>query len=699
MASGRAWLLYLASGLVLQVVYYLTPPSGGGVVPRVVLYCLVSTSASIAVFIGVWRHRPRPRLPWLLLGASQVIYAAADAFFYVSHYLLNVLDYPSIADVLYLAHYPLVVAGLLLLIRRRAPGRDWPSLLDAAVIAVVAAMLSWLYVIGPQARLDSPALVKVASLGYPVADLALLSVALPLILRSGSRPRAYFLLIANLVGIMAADTMYVLQQLEGTYSTGNFLDAVWLTANLALGAAALDPTMSRLGERPPPQDTSLGPVRIAVTFAAALVAPATLIIQFLTDSIQDVLVVAVACAVLFLLTILRLVGLVAAQRKLAITDSLTGLYTRRFFEAQLPIELARAKRTGTSAAVLLIDVDRFKSINDRYGHPAGDRVLVEISARLRSTVRGGEVLARYGGEEFALLSPNVEPKDVPIIADRLRKQVAASPIVAAENTWVAVTVSVGSASYPLHGEQPSELVSMADRALYAAKASGRDRIVVSPVSANGSDADRLLVDYLCEIADRVDGWLSSYEHSRAIGRWSSMLAGELGLATTSVRSAELAGRLHDVGKIVIPESVLRKPGALSEDEWRLVRRHPDFGFQLARMLPGYDNVAKVIRQHHERYDGAGYPEGLAGQEIRIEARVLAVCDSWAAMRSDRPYQTARTEDESRAQIQAGRGSQFDPDVADLFLDLHHRGLVGKLALLAPAEEGLALPPVIHPQKT
>jgi two-component system cell cycle response regulator len=699
--NGRAWLLYLVAGLALQGVYYAVPPSDGGVVVRVVLYCVITGSASVAVFLGVRRNGPKPVLPWVLLGLSQVVYAAADAYFYVAHYLLAILDYPSVADVLYLAHYPLAVAGLLLLIRRRAPGRDLAGLLDAAVIAVVAAMLSWLYVIGPQARLDSPALAKLVSLSYPVMDLVLLSVAVPLILGPGYRPRAFFLLAANLVGITAADTIYVLQQLAGTYRAGNFLDAVWLTANLALGVAALDPTMGRLGERAPVRDSALGPVRIAVTFAAALVAPAVLIVQYATGSLRDVLVVAVACAVLFLLTIVRLVGLVAAQRKLAITDSLTGLYTRRFFEAQLPIELARARRSGGSPAVLIIDVDRFKSINDRHGHPAGDRVLTEIATRLRDSVRDGEVLARYGGEEFALLVPHVDVQDLPVIADRLRRQVAASPIMAAPDTWVTVTISVGTASYPLHGEEPCELVATADRALYAAKSAGRDQIVLGGRSTTSgiTDADRLLVDYLCEVADRVDGWLSSYEHSRAIGRWSNVLACELGLAPNVVRRAELSGRLHDVGKIVIPESVLRKPGALSEEEWRLVRRHPDFGFQLARMIPGHDGVARVIRQHHERFDGGGYPEGLTGQEIRIEARLLAVCDSWAAMRSDRPYQQACSEDRARSEIMAGRGTQFDPDVADLFLDLHHRGRVGDLHLLTAVEEkdGLSLPSVPHPQ--
>jgi HD-GYP domain-containing protein (c-di-GMP phosphodiesterase class II) len=249
---------------------------------------------------------------------------------------------------------------------------------------------------------------------------------------------------------------------------------------------------------------------------------------------------------------------------------------------------------------------------------------------------------------------------------------------------VAVTISVGTASYPLNGENPSELVSMADRALYTAKASGRDRIVVSgsnaPVDLPG---DHVLVDYLHQMADRVDSWLSSYEHSRAISRWSAVLAAELGLGPAAVRSAELAGRLHDIGKIVIPEGVLRKPGKLSEEEWRLIWQHPDFAFQLVRAIPGYDGVAHIIRQHHERYDGEGYPQRLKGRDIRVEARVLAVCDSWAAMRSERPYRRARSEEQARNDLRAGRGSQFDPDIADTFLDLHQRGLVGELQLVRP----------------
>lgn len=701
-AASKLWLYYLLVGAVVLIGYYLVPATRTGVLIRVVLYCLVSVSAACAVFAGLRGNRPQPRRPWVLLGLSQLVYASADAYFYIAHYVVQSTAYPSIADALYLSHYPLVVTGLVLLIRRRTPGRDLPGLLDAAVLAVVAGMLSWLYVIGPQARLDSPTLVKLASLGYPVMDLAMLAVALRLILGAGRRPRAFFLLSGNLLAMMAADTIYVLQQLSGTFQAGNFLDAIWLSGNLLLGAAALHPTMGKLAERSPVRDSNLGPARIAALSVAALIAPATLLVQHLRGSLREVPVIAAACAILFVLTIARLACLVSDQRRLAITDGLTGLHTRRFFEAQLPLEVARARRSEGSVAVFIIDVDHFKSINDKYGHPTGDRVLIEIAARLRSAIRAGEVLSRYGGEEFALLVPNASPAQLPVIADRLREQVANEPIVVSPDEWVVVTVSVGTASFPLHGEDPHELVSVADRALYTAKATGRDRIVVGavPTPSPGPSTDHALVDYLCQVADQVDGWLSNHEHSRAIGRWTTLMASEFGHPQAVVRCAELAGRLHDIGKIVIPEAVLTKPGPLTDEEWQLVRQHPDFGFRLARMIPGYTGVAHVIRQHHERYDGAGYPDRIAGRGIRVEARILAVCDSWAAMRSDRPYQAALDEDHARQELRAGRGTQFDPDAVDMFLDLHQRGLIGDLRRIRPegrtTAEGLILPAPLHP---
>ncbi|GDY28466.1 bifunctional diguanylate cyclase/phosphohydrolase [Gandjariella thermophila] len=694
--SRRDWLgcvsCYLMVGTALVVGYYQVPPSGSGRVVRVVVYCAASASAAAAVLYGMIKNRPEPRLPWLLLAASQVVYAAADTTFYVSHYLLGSTAYPSFADPLYIAHYPLVVAALTLLIRRRTPGRDLPSLLDAAVLGVVGAMLSWLYLIGPQARADSPLLVKLTSLTYPVMDLAMLAVALRLILGGGRRPAAFFLLSTNLLAILTADTVYVWQQLVGSYQAGNFLDAIWLGGNMALGAAALHPTVAQLGDRCPPRDASLGPARIAALTAAALIAPATLIVQHLRGAAADVPAIAVACAVLFVLTITRLAVLVADQRQVAITDALTGLRTRRFFQAQLPVEVARARRNGRPMAVFIIDVDHFKSINDRHGHPAGDQALIEIASRLRAAARAGDLLARYGGEEFALLVRDAGPGELPGIAERLRQRVARGPITVCAGTRVAVTVSVGTASFPVHAEDPNELIAAADRALYAAKARGRDSVVVGegPGLALDGVGEQIpaAVDYLCHLADIVDARMSPHEHSRAVGRWAMLVAAEIGVDAHVARSVGLAGRLHDIGKILVPEAVLAKPGRPDEEEWRLLRQHPDHGHRLVAAVPGMAAVAEIIRQHHERFDGSGYPRGLRGTDIRLEARILAVCDSWAAMLADRAYQPAMSVAEARGQLIAARAGQFDPCVVDAFLGMVDGGRIDRPHRAAgPTREG------------
>lgn len=193
--------------------------------------------------------------------------------------------------------------------------------------------------------------------------------------------------------------------------------------------------------------------------------------------VVDIRLIAAVCGLMFVLAIVRMHGLVADQRQLAITDGLTGLRTRRFLEAQLSLEIARVRRGGV-VGLFIIDVDHFKSINDRFGHPAGDLVLAEISHRLRDATRQQDVLARHGGEEFALLAPIVGQDELWVIGERLRDRVASGPIGLSDGEWAEVTVSVGAAACPLHARGEAELVSVADRALYAAKAAGRNRLVV-----------------------------------------------------------------------------------------------------------------------------------------------------------------------------------------------------------------------------
>ncbi len=495
LAVSRSWLLCLVLGLCLLVGYYLVPPHGAGRAVRVASSCLVSACAAVAVFVGVGWFRPTPRLPWLLLAASQLMYLFAGITLFPPHQVVGldlgdvvtVMDFPVLSTVFGVARYPLVLAGLVLFIRYRTPGRDLPCLLDAGTLAVAAVMLSWLYLIGPYVRGGSGRLIEATTLvGYPVMDIVLLAVGLKLFIGPGRRPLAGFLLMGNLGLITVADTCYGVQQLGGTYRAGNLLDGMWLAADVALGAAALHPTMVRLAVPTPAADQALGGVRLATLLTAALAAPVTMMIEYSRGITHDIPVMATACALMFLLTIARMAVLVSDQRRLAMVDPLTGLYTRRFLAAAMPVEFARVRRGGGSLGLVIIDVDHFKSINDDHGHPAGDRVLAEIGARLRGATRPGDVLARYGGEEFALLAANVDLSELGALAERLRARVAGSPIAVDADTLILATVSVGACAFPTHVSNQAELVAMADRALYAAKARGRDRVVIAEIPRTGT---------------------------------------------------------------------------------------------------------------------------------------------------------------------------------------------------------------------
>jgi two-component system, cell cycle response regulator len=665
--------------------YYLVPAVSllPAWTPRLVLYQGLSVSAAVAILAGVQQHRPPQRRPWYLLAVSQFLYASADAAFYVAHDVLHQEQFPALADLLYLSHYPILIAGLLLLVRQRTPSEDRASLIDASVIALAAGLLSWLFLIGPLA-LGSDAqlsiLGKVASVAYPVADLLVFAVAVRLLVGPGTRPVSYWLLSASLLVVLTTDTVYVLMQLTGTYTTGNVLDASWLGSYVLLGAAALHPSMRVLSEpsQTPRMHTSRW--RLGLLAVASLVAPATLVIPTTLGRAVNLPVIAGASAVLFLLVVARLGELVDEQRRAAVTDGLTGLYNRRFFEATLALEAEHAFRSGQDLGLLVVDIDHFKRINDAHGHQAGDRVLRELAARLVASSRDGDVIARYGGEEFVVLLRNTSVQAVPETAERLRRAVGDAPVVLADDIGLATTISVGGAAWPVHARSADELVRVADQALYAAKRLGRNRVQIGRPPGGTAvvqerDEDAVLT-YLQRLADEIDARLASEEHSAAIARWAGMIADRLGLGPDARWRAELAGRLHDIGKIIVTDEILLKPGPLTGGEWAVLRRHPVQGARLVGLAEGLHQVAAVVRHHHERFDGTGYPDGRTGEEIRIESRVVAVCDAWAAIRSNRPYDAARPVGAAREQLRVASGSQFDPTVVAAFLELEQAGVIG-----------------------
>jgi diguanylate cyclase (GGDEF)-like protein/putative nucleotidyltransferase with HDIG domain len=355
------------------------------------------------------------------------------------------------------------------------------------------------------------------------------------------------------------------------------------------------------------------------------------------------------------------------MRHLAEHDPLTGLRNRREFEPRIERRMAG----DAGVALLVCDLDNFKRVNDSLGHQAGDEILRRFAEVLRTCMRGSDVPTRLGGEEFAIVLPGTPGDEALTVAERLRLAVRAEFREFA--TPVSVSVGIAAASPDL--DTASELLRAANRALYAAKRLGRDRCVLYHAEtlsllddlgeAGGASDDQLAAAMLlAETLDLRDG--GTARHSQTVGRICEMVARELGWPAVRAERLRAAGVLHDIGKLGISDKVLQKPHPLDVGEWEEIRRHPEIGARILEHAHLRDIAVWVLR-HHERYDGRGYPDGLAGDEIPIEARVLAVADAYEAMIADRPYRDGLVPAAAEAELRESAGTQFDPQVVDALL--------------------------------
>ena len=352
------------------------------------------------------------------------------------------------------------------------------------------------------------------------------------------------------------------------------------------------------------------------------------------------------------------------------TDPLTGLLNRRAFEELLELELERAARADRPLSVIVGDIDNFRAVNESQGHAAGDAALQAVADNSLKWKRRIDHAARIGGEEFALLLPETDERGAFIVAERLRRATHRS----FSDAPVRVTFSFGVATAPLHAPDGVALLRAADRASAAAKDLGGDRTVIfsdevartlARMGEQGSGELQLAtVIALAEALDIRD--TGTGQHSQIVGRYAELMARELGFTEEHVERVRLAGVLHDIGKIGIPDRVLSKPGPLDADEWQEMYTHPEIG---ARLLssPEFDDLRAWILAHHERPDGIGYPNALSGGEIPLEARILAAADAYEAMTANRVYRAALGEEAARAELEAGAGTQFDENVVAAFL--------------------------------
>jgi diguanylate cyclase (GGDEF)-like protein/putative nucleotidyltransferase with HDIG domain len=374
---------------------------------------------------------------------------------------------------------------------------------------------------------------------------------------------------------------------------------------------------------------------------------------------------------------------------MSLRDDLTGLFNQRALKEQLDVELERGRRHGRPVTLLMLDVDYYKTVNDRYGHIFGDRVLAQLANIIKMSLRKVDVVARYGGDEFVIILPETDHKAALIVCQRIRKSVE-DHIFALEDIRARITLSIGGATCSAaESVVKSELMRRADDALYFAKQAGRNRVSfwqaeLSPpqehqketapkkldelqkkIYALSKEAREASVESIYALAaalEAKDGY--TQRHSIAVMSVATSIARAMLLPEEQVEQIRNAALLHDIGKIGVGEEILLKEGPLTDEERVIIRQHPIISANILAPIRYLRELVPMVRHHHEYWDGHGYPSGLKGEEIPLGARILAVADAYCAMTSDRPYSPAKTHDEANAEMLAKAGSQFDPQIVE-----------------------------------
>ena len=585
------------------------------------------------------------RLPWLLVGFALALWAGAEI---TSSFYLAKLDdppYPSIADALWLAFYPVTYVALVLHVRSRMRGQRRASLwLDGLVAALAVAAIVEVLVFRPVLQSTGGTPLEVATdLAYPLCDLLLLSLVVGVFAMSGWRPgRAWALFGLGLVAAVAADCVYAYQAAQGTYVEGTILDALWPAATLLVGYAAWEPAGRAIEVRPSGLRVLVLPVFFAATSLGLLVYDHFHRIDTLALGLASATLVAVLWRTA--LTFRENIRMLHYSRREAMTDALTGLGNRRRLMVDLMGELDDASPSSPRALVLY-DLDGFKRYNDSFGHPAGDALLSRLGRSLAVAVSPWGRAYRLGGDEFCALV-ELDPSQ----ADELLAATRAALTEAGQG--FLVTASHGIVFMPSEAGDPALAMQIADQRLYGSKGSRRRNAV------NTQTRDVLLQvlhERRPELHERMH---EVAELALVVGRRMALLPEEL---DEMARAAEL----HDVGKMAIPDEILNKPGPLDRIEEGFIRQHTIVGERILAAAPSLSPVARIVRASHERWDGSGYPDGLKGEEIPAASRIIAACDAYYAMTSDRPFQQAVPRSAALAELRRCAGSHFDPTVVDV----------------------------------
>jgi len=582
----------------------------------------------------------RERRAWIWIGAGVLSWTAGDIYWTVALETVKSPPYPSLADAGYLGFYPPVFVGIGLLVRDRVIRFSTSIWLDGFIAVCAVSAVASGVVLADVWRSSTGGIAAVATnMAYPAGDALLLCLVLAAFALSGwSIDRTWLLLASGLVLFGVADSIYLIQVANGTYHLGTVLDLGWPAGFVLIAVASCTPAR--------------GVARMHLEGRRVLAAPLFLAAVCLAVEIQDHFVrvgaLALALASLGLIAVIARMALtfdehlalLQASRTESLTDALTALGNRR----ALLERLGDACAAADGRLLLLFDLDGFKSYNDSFGHEAGDMLLSRLGTRLRRTVAARGEAFRLGGDEFCILLDGE-------LIDLEWVRAAASASLRESGEGFAITCSSGYALIPAEASTPSEALRVADRRMYAEKG---NRLLMD-------DSSGVLVQALIE-RDRYLG-----EHSRGVVAYATALARHAGLEGKEAELVRTAAELHDVGKLALPEAILSKPEPLEPDEWALVRQHTLVGERIVGVAHGLGDVARTIRSTHERWDGAGYPDRLAGEQIPYASRLIAICDAYDAMTTTRPYTKALTPQEAVEELARNAGTQFDAELVELFV--------------------------------
>lgn len=362
----------------------------------------------------------------------------------------------------------------------------------------------------------------------------------------------------------------------------------------------------------------------------------------------------------------------AAYKQLAYTDALTGCPNRRFIDEFIDDAVSTAMREERPLVAAYLDIDNFKLLNDFVGHEQGDHVLQRVVAALNANVTKPAAFARFGGDEFVAIFPDATEEDAQRVMGRVQRAVSHIEVVNGARVTLPMRISCGIVKFRGY-ESPRNLIAEAEEQMYldkAGSASLSHNDGPEPPEAMLRIRNVRALRNLVKAIDRRDSYTRF--HSDHATQIAMKVAKEVGLDEDQLNAIAIGGPIHDLGKIVVPDEILRKPGPLTRGERKAMEEHPVMGAAITAAVTDYDAVVDLVRHHHERFDGTGYPAGLAGEGISLTTRLFSLADAYSAMTTDRPYRKGLTTEQAMDEVVSGRGTQFDPDLAVEFLKVMER---------------------------